>query len=207
MPRDVEALEQVLTAFDRPLTERLPSVRPTGPRWSPFTTRGFGASRCRMRGRPVARREQQREYLMTSTDDISGPTDHAMTRSEERLRVDTRRRVSGRTRVQKFVTTETVTIEVEVRREEVRLVHDPAGDGDLGAEVGESYGDARQEPAREEIVLVLHEERPVVTKEVVPVERVRVVVEEVTTTETASDEVRAEHIELERDGVTGTTSR
>lgn len=144
---------------------------------------------------------------MTSTDNISGPTtDGAMTRSEERLAVGTRRRVTGRARLQKFVTTETVTIEVPVRREEVRLVHEPASDADLGVDVGESEDGPLVDAAREEHVLVLHEERPVVTMEVVPVERVRMVIDTVASSETVSGQVRQEHIDLERDVDTSTTA-
>lgn len=137
---------------------------------------------------------------MTSTGDTTGPTtDHAMTRSEEHLSVGTRRHVTGRARLQKFITTEMVTIEVPVRREEVRLVNEPAGDA------GEPYDGPPVDSSRGAHEFVLHEERPVVTMQVVPVERVRMVVEQVTATETVSGEVRAEKIELEGD--TGTTTR
>lgn len=139
---------------------------------------------------------------MTSTGDT---TDHAMTRSEERLSVSTRRHVTGRARLQKFITTEMVTIEVPVRREEVRLVNEPAGDADRGGDAGEPYDGPPVDSARGQHEFVLHEERPVVTMQVVPVERVRMVVEQVTTTETVSGEVRAEKIDLEGD--TGTTTR
>ena len=142
---------------------------------------------------------------MTSTDSTSNPiTDRAMTRSEERLVVGTARRITGRARLQKFVTTETVTIEVLVRREEVRLVHEPASDADLGVDVAEPAGGRLVDPSPQEHVLVLHEERPVVTMEVVPVERVRMVVDTVTASETVSGQVREEHIELEHDAVRAT---
>ena len=43
-------------------------------------------------------------------NDVSGPeTDHAMTRSEEELRVGTARREAGRARLRKYVVTENVT--------------------------------------------------------------------------------------------------
>lgn len=137
---------------------------------------------------------------MTSTGDTSDTTtDQAMTRSEERLDVSTRRRVIGRARLQKFVTTETVTVEVQVRREEVRLVHEPVDHAGDGTDAAGRHDSAAVAASAGEVVVVLHEERPVVTLEVVPVERARMVVETVTTTETASDEVRTEHIELEHD--------
>lgn len=128
---------------------------------------------------------------MTRTDDpTEHATDHAMTRSEERLVAGTTRHATGRVRLQKFVTTEMVTVEVPVRREEVRLVHEPLGD--------DAHGGAVDDVARD-VVVVLHEERPVVGVEVVPVERVRLVVDTVTTTETVSGVVRAEHVELDGD--------
>ena len=48
--------------------------------------------------------------------------------------------------------------------------------------------------------MVLTEERPVVTTETVPVERVRLEKEQVTETESVSGEVRTEHIETEGTG-------
>ena len=52
--------------------------------------------------------------------------------------------------------------------------------------------------------VVLHEERPVVTTETVPVERVRMETDQVTETETVSGEVRKEQIDA--DGVHETRS-
>ena len=51
--------------------------------------------------------------------------------------------------------------------------------------------------------MVLHEERPVVEKEAVAVERVRLDTETVTEQETVSDEVRKERVEVDGDDVTG----
>lgn len=141
---------------------------------------------------------------MTSTDSSGQSTDRAMTRSEERLTVGTRRHVTGRVRLQKFITTETVTVDVQVRREEVRLVHEPADGTDLAGDSGGWEGGRPGDPSRKEVVLVLHEERPVVTVQVVPVERVRLVVDQVATTQTVSGQVRKEQIELEQDVDPGT---
>jgi hypothetical protein len=54
--------------------------------------------------------------------------DEAMTRSEEELRVGTETRDRGRVRLRKYVITEEVTQTVPVRREEVRLEHEPVTD-------------------------------------------------------------------------------
>ncbi|MGJ7442143.1 DUF2382 domain-containing protein [Aquipuribacter sp. MA13-6] len=124
--------------------------------------------------------------------DTSGPsTDDAMTRSEEHLEVGTQERETGRARLRKYVTTETETVQVPVKREEVRLEREPI--------TGANAGDAHDGPAisEEEHEVVLHEERPVVTTEAVPVERVRAEKETVVDTETVSGEVRKEHIDLD----------
>ncbi len=129
--------------------------------------------------------------------DTSGPTtDNAMTRSEERLSVGTRAEEVGRARLRKFVVTENVTETVPVSREEVRVEREPITDANVG--------NAMDGPAisEEEHEVVLHAERPVVAKEAVPVERVRLDVDTVTDTETVSDSVRKEQIEME--GAEGT---
>ena len=130
--------------------------------------------------------------------DTSGPTtDNAMTRSEERLNVGTQSTEAGRARLRKFVVTENVTQTVPVSREEVRLEREPITDANVGRAMD---GPAISE---EEHEVVLHAEKPVVAKEAVPVERVRLDKETVTDHETVTDEVRKERIEME--GAEGTT--
>jgi uncharacterized protein (TIGR02271 family) len=126
--------------------------------------------------------------------DTSGPTtDDAMTRSEERVRVGTRKEEAGRARLRKYVVTEDVSQTVPVRRDEVRVEREPITDQNIGA--------ARSGPdiSEEEHEVVLHEERPVVQKEAVPVERVRLGTETVTDEETVSEEVRQERIDTDLD--------
>lgn len=124
--------------------------------------------------------------------DTSGPTtDDAMTRSEEELRVGVERREAGRARLRKYVVTEQVQTTVPVRHEEVRVEREPITDANRGAAMD---GPAISE---EEHEVVLHEERPVVAKEAVPKERVRLATEEVAGEEQVSDEVRKERIEPE----------
>ena len=130
--------------------------------------------------------------------DTSGPTtDSAMTRSEERLNVGTQSVEASRARLRKFVVTENVTQTVPVSREEVRLEREPITDANIG--------NALDGPAisEEEHEVVLHAERPVVEKEAVPVERVRLDKETVVENQTVSDSVRKEQIEME--GAEGTT--
>ena len=126
--------------------------------------------------------------------DTSGPTtDSAMTVSEERLQVCTQRREAGRARLRKYVVTENVTQTVPVRREEVRLEREPITEANRGAAL------SGPELSEEEHEVVLHEERPVVQKEAVPVERVRLDTNTVTEQQTVGGEVRKEHVEVEGD--------
>jgi uncharacterized protein (TIGR02271 family) len=124
--------------------------------------------------------------------DTSGPTtDDAMTRSEERLDVGTRTEEAGRARLRKYVVTENVTETVPVAREEVRVEREPITDANIG--------NAMDGPAisEEEHEVVLHAEQPVVQKEAVPVERVRLDKTTVTDEATVNEDVRKEQIEID----------
>ena len=122
--------------------------------------------------------------------DTSGPnTDDAMTRSEERLNVGTQQVESGRAKLRKYVVTEDVTTTVPVSHEEVRLEREPITDANVGDAL--SGGDITEE----EHEVTLHAERPVVAKETVPVERVRLATETVTENEEVTEQVRKEQID------------
>ena len=131
--------------------------------------------------------------------DTSGPnTDDAMTRSEEQLLVGTEKVEAGRARLRKYVVTEQQAVQVPVSREEVRLEREPITDANRGEAL------AGGTITEEEHEVVLHEERPVVTTEAVPVERVRLGTETVTEQESVTGEVRKEQVELDDSTVTGT---
>ena len=126
--------------------------------------------------------------------DTSGPTtDHAMTRSEEHLQVGTQRVETGKARLRKYVVTENVTQTVPVSHEEVRLEREPITDANVG--------NALDGPAisEEEHEVVLHAERPVVAKEAVPVERVRLDTTTVQEQQSVTEQVRKEQVELDTD--------
>ncbi|HEX6425278.1 MAG TPA: PRC and DUF2382 domain-containing protein [Acidimicrobiales bacterium] len=126
--------------------------------------------------------------------DTSGPTtDDAMTRSEEELRVGTERREAGRARLRKYVVTEDETVTVPVSKEKVQIEREPITD--------ENVERAMDGPAisEEEHEVILHEERPVVGKEAVAKERVRLDTENVTEERQVTEEVRKERIEAEGD--------
>jgi uncharacterized protein (TIGR02271 family) len=126
--------------------------------------------------------------------DTSGPTtDDAMTRSEEELRVGTESRETGKARLRKYIVTEDVQTTVPVQREEVRIEREPITD----ANRGEAYdGPALSE---EEHEVTLRSEAPVVEKDVVAKERVRLDKDTHTENVQVDETVRKEQIEAEGD--------
>ena len=131
-----------------------------------------------------------------------GDTD-TVTRSEEQLHVAkgrTERKETGKVRLRKYVVTENVKMEVPVTREEVRVTREPVS----GTETARSDGKIRagQRPGdigEAEQEVVTYEERPVVTKETVPKEKIRLEKDTVTDTETVEDQVRKEKVDIEGD--------
>ncbi len=129
--------------------------------------------------------------------DTSGPTtDEAMTRSKEQLHIGVQQREAGKARLRKFITTHTETRTVPVSHEEVVVEREPI----TAANVGNAMSDG--DLTEEEHEVVLYEERPVVAKETVPVERVRLDTRTITGQQTVSAEVREENIELLDDSAT-----
>lgn len=127
-----------------------------------------------------------REFASRSAAGDDSKTDE-MIRSEERLRVGTEESEVGHARLRKVVVTEDVKTSVPVSHEEVRVVREPIREGDrTRANIGE-----------EQTEVTLHAEKAVVSKESVPVERVRLETEKVTETQEVSDTVRKEQIEFE----------
>ncbi|MFJ8545982.1 DUF2382 domain-containing protein [Streptomyces sp. NPDC093586] len=122
--------------------------------------------------------------------------DDAMTRSEERMHVGVERHEAGRARLRKYVVTEEVQQTVPVRHEEVRVEREPITDANRDQALsGPEISEAEHE-------VTLHEERPVVETETVPVERVRMTTEEHIEDETVRGQVRKERIEAETEGMT-----
>jgi uncharacterized protein (TIGR02271 family) len=122
--------------------------------------------------------------------DTSGPvTDDAMTRSEERVHVGTESVLAGRARLRKYVVTENVTTTVPVSHEEARLEREPITDANRDAALSGA------DISEEEHEVTLRAERPVVAKETIPVERVRLATETVTGEQQISEEVRKEQID------------
>jgi uncharacterized protein (TIGR02271 family) len=120
--------------------------------------------------------------------DFSNTPRQSMLRSEERLRASTETVESGRIRLRKYVVTSEQKITVPIRREEVHVTREPVkpGEAGTGAKIGE-----------EEREVILHEERPVVAKETVAVERVSLDTEIVREDREISDTVRREEVEID----------
>jgi uncharacterized protein (TIGR02271 family) len=159
-------------------------------------TAGIDTDRTRTAGTGTAGMGTDTNRHGTVGHDTSGPTtDDAMTLSEERLNVGTQRVEAGRARLRKYVVTENVTQTVPVTHEEVRVQREPITDANMG--------NAMDGPAisEEEHEVVLHAEQPVVAKEAVPVERVRLDTETVTEQQTVTDTVRKEQVDT--DGIVG----
>ncbi|RFA16890.1 hypothetical protein B7R22_02240 [Subtercola boreus] len=115
-------------------------------------------------------------------------------RSEEVLHVSTRTVPVNRVTMKKVIVTETQTFTVQVRREEVRLITEPLTEESAlppGTDTSVDVPD---------ITMVLHEESVVISTEVVPVERVRLVRHRVVDSETVTADVRTEKIALDTTG-------
>jgi len=132
----------------------------------------------------------------TGTGGSARTDDDAMTRSEERLHVGTERRETGRARLRKYVVTDEETVTVPVTREEVRLEREPVTDANRGDAL------SGRELTESEHEVTLTEERPVVEKETVPVERVKLAKETVTEEARVTEDVR--HEEIDTEGTEGT---
>ncbi|MDO5712211.1 MAG: PRC and DUF2382 domain-containing protein [Micrococcales bacterium] len=133
------------------------------------------------------------------TVDVDRDRAESVVRHEEEVHVGTERVETGRLRLRKHVVTEQKTVTVPVSREEYTLEREPIADGErVGAagEVGE-----------EEIGVTVHEERPVVEKEVVAKERIGLGKETVTEDREVTTDVSKEEVTLEEDGVRGDTDR
>ena len=124
------------------------------------------------------------------TDAVQPSDDASMIRSEERLRVGTRRVPVRRAILRRTVVVEQRTITVEVRHEEVHL------------EIVDDDGTGRAPLTGEHVDLPeydLHEEEVVVTKRIVPTERVRLRVVPVTVEQQVTADVRHEEISTSGD--------
>lgn len=112
-----------------------------------------------------------------------------LVRQEERLQVGKEMIETGRVRLHKYVDVEPIDQAVHIYREDYEIERVPITADDR---IQSNFGEGVQE-------LVLHEERAVLRKEVVPVERVRLIPRRVEEDKTVHDELRRERIEIEPD--------
>ena len=193
-------------AFDKDQMKDAPRVDPEGhlspdeerALWAHYgydyadTTSGkhYGYGKAYGRGRA----DEGYDWRRDDTDTV--------TRSEEELHVAkgrTERKETGKVRLRKYVVTENVKMDVPVTREEVRVTREPVtgnqttrGDDKIRSGRPGDIGEVEQE-------VVTYEERPIVTKETVPKEKVRLEKATVTETETVEDQVRKERVDVEGD--------
>lgn len=112
-----------------------------------------------------------------------------VTRSEERLRVGTQSEPAGKARLNKHVVTEDVHTTVPVEHDEVRVVREPI--------TAANRGDVRPDIRDEQREIELRAERPVVDKDQVPVERVRLTKDEIVENEPIDAQVRRERVDAD----------
>jgi len=137
-------------------------------------------ARDAMAGDRTARDEMARDRM---------DADGSMVRHEERLHAGTETVESGRVRLHKHVVTEEQQVTVPVSHEEVRVVREPITGGGTDAAMGIGEDEDRE--------VVLHEERPVVAKETVAVERVGLETQTVRGEEQITETVRKEQVEVD----------
>lgn len=137
--------------------------------------------------------------------------DRTLIRSEERLTASTRSVPVRTVRLERYQVTETRTVTVDVVRDRVRMIttidggepqvtDDPVGeqgwDGVDATDAGTLRAGSMVDGTDGSGWLVLTEERVVVTKETVPVERIRLATAVSTVEQVVTDSVRAERVEL-----------
>lgn len=122
-------------------------------------------------------------------DDAASSAGIDVVRFEEQLRVSTIAQPKERVRFQKVIVTEEKTITVTVRREELRMIREPLTDMDESptSPHTSSTGDFE---------IVLHEERILISTDVIPTERVRVTVSPVIDQLPVTDTVRKEQVDI-----------
>lgn len=113
-----------------------------------------------------------------------------VTRHEEELAVGKRQAEAGRVRLRKWVETQPVHEEVELRRETARIEREPINQPVSGGTIGE-----------EEIEVPLRAEEAIAEKRTVAKERVGIDKEVESARETVTDELRKERVEVEGDEV------
>lgn len=196
---EIDALYQHYAGYLDPAGPQAGAAQAGGADYAAGTETGYGTGTdtgyAAGTGTGYASREGTAGYAGTGADESQGrgvpgsATGDAMTRSEERLRVGTQSTEVGRARLRKYVVTEPVSTTVPVSHEEVRVEREPITDANADAAM------SGPDITEDEHEVTLRAERPVVDKEAVPVERVRLGTETVTEDHQVNEEVRKEQID------------
>ena len=109
---------------------------------------------------------------------------------EERLDISTEWSVLGHAKLRRYVTSEQVERRVPVVRERIRVERVPVGADERAQLTDQEIAESTEE-------VTLHEERVIVRKAVVPVERIRLVTERFTEEQIVRDELHREHIQVQ----------
>ena len=179
--------------YGLPMPRSAPDQRNTRQRADKTAQETMGRTSARGRDQDQADDRTRGRHAAGQREQGTARGERDMIRSEERLSVGTEQVESGRVRLRKYVVTEEQQVTVPVSHEEVRIEREPIdattrGRGDV-ADIGE-----------QEREVVLHSEKPVVGKESVPVERIRMDTGTVTEEQTVSGKVRKEQVEVDNDG-------
>src|SRR3954453_12835513 len=118
----------------------------------------------------------------------TGNDSQTVTRAEEEIEVGKRPVEAGTARLRKWVETEPVALDVELRHEVARVTREPI-----------DQPVSQHDFTDEQIDVPLHEEKAVVQKQAVAKERIGLQKDVQSETETVQDELRKERVEVEGD--------
>ena len=135
---------------------------------------------------PMAGQAQETQEVRQPSPATDQPAQQWMIRSEERFAVNLETQEASRVRLRKYVETEPVEQTIKVFHEEYEIERVPIAEGDR----------ASSELAEGEQEIILREGRAIITKETVPVERIRLAARKVEEDQTIRDELRRERIEI-----------
>ena len=139
---------------------------------------------------PIAR-------VAADVPDVPDVEEAEVVRSEEELVVDKEAHATERVRLRKVVVEEEVTVTVTLRREELRIERVPVERAPVADVDHLERGNGDAQLVEGELEFVLLAEEPVVTKRVVPVERIKVARDTIVDQQRITDQVRKERVEVD----------
>ncbi len=178
-----------------PGDDRMPEGQAAGPAGEAGLAAEAEAARAgdqeEARAREARAQEARAQEIRQPAGDLAGDGPGSgpewLTRSEERLAVNFETAETTRVKLHKYIDTVPVEQTVRVFHEEYEIERIPVTSGD----------DITGELAERDQEIILHEARAIITKEAVPVERVRLSVRKVEEDKTITGELRKERIEID----------